>query len=65
MVSEKHTNFIIHNPDYHGEVLTEDFIKLTNIIKNKVLQEQNINLELEVKIIDFWQYIWFNIMINR
>ena len=50
MVSEKHTNFIVHNPDYNQEILTNDFIELTNLIKDKVLKEQNILLELEVKV---------------
>lgn len=52
MMSEKHTNFIIHNPDYE-EAKTQDFIELTNIIKEKVFKEQNIQLELEVQIIDY------------
>jgi UDP-N-acetylmuramate dehydrogenase len=53
MVSEKHTNFIVHNPYYNGEIKTEDFIQLTNIIKKKVLEEQNIKLELEVKFVSY------------
>jgi UDP-N-acetylmuramate dehydrogenase len=53
MVSEKHTNFIVHNPDYNEEIQTKHFVELTNIITQKVLKEQNIQLELEVKIVPF------------
>jgi UDP-N-acetylmuramate dehydrogenase len=53
MMSEKHTNFIIHNPDYTEETKTEDFLELVNIIKKKVFEEQGVVLNLEVQIIDF------------
>jgi UDP-N-acetylmuramate dehydrogenase len=52
MISEKHTNFIIHNPDY-DEAKTEDFLELVNIIKKKVLEEQGVDLKLEVQVIDY------------
>lgn len=47
-VSEKHCNFITHNEDYTQEVKTEDFLELVEIIKKKVLEISNIQLELEV-----------------
>lgn len=53
MVSFKHTNFIIHNDRYEGQVKSEDFVELTEIIKEKVRREQNIPLELEVKVVAF------------
>lgn len=53
MMSEKHTNFIIHNLDYKGEPQTKDFLELVNIITKKVLIDSGIHLELEVQIIDY------------
>jgi UDP-N-acetylmuramate dehydrogenase len=52
MVSDKHTNFILHNPDYIN-IKSQDFIELTEIIKEKVLKDFNILLSLEVQIIDY------------
>ena len=46
-ISKKHANFIIN----HGNAKSEQIYKLINIMKNKVNQEFNIKLELEVKIL--------------
>jgi UDP-N-acetylmuramate dehydrogenase len=51
MVSDKHTNFIIHNPEHMGEVKSQDFVELTQMIKEKVFEKTLIHLELEAKII--------------
>lgn len=51
MVSEKHSNFIIHNPDFQGEPKSIDFIELTDLIKAKVLADSNVRLELEAKVV--------------
>ena len=46
-VSEKHANFIINK----GNATSEDVIKLIEIIKDKVKQEFNVDLELEQVIV--------------
>lgn len=46
-VSEKHCGFVINT----GDAKASDVIELTNEIKKKVLEEKNISLELEVKMI--------------
>ena len=46
-ISKKHANFIIN----HGNAKSEQIYKLINIMKNKVNQEFNIKLELEVKML--------------
>ena len=46
-ISKKHANFIIN----HGNASSDDIIKLIVIIKNKVKDKFNVNLELEVKIL--------------
>lgn len=53
MVSEKHTNFIVHNPEYEGEVSSKDFLELVELIKSQVLEKLGILLVLEVKVIDY------------
>lgn len=47
MVSEKHANFIINT----HKATSSDIIKLINIIKKKVKEENNIDLELEQVIV--------------
>lgn len=52
MISSKHTNFIVHNPNYNIEnILSNDFIFLTKLVQEKVLEKFSISLELEVQII--------------
>ena len=46
-ISTKHANFIIN----HGKAKSHDIICLVNIIKNKVREKFNINLELEIKLL--------------
>jgi len=46
-ISTKHANFIIN----HGNAKSDQIYKLINIMKNKVEEKFNINLELEVKIL--------------
>ena len=46
-VSEKHANFIINK----GNATSEDVTKLIEIIKDKVKQEFNVDLELEQVIV--------------
>ena len=46
-MSDKHANFIINK----GNATSEDVIKLIEIIKDKVKQEFNVDLELEQVIV--------------
>jgi len=46
-VSQKHANFIINR----GHASSEDVLKLIDMIKKKVMDNYNISLELEIKII--------------
>lgn len=46
-VSEKHANFIINR----GKASCEDVMKLVDMIRKKVMDNYNISLELEIKII--------------
>lgn len=46
-VSEKHCGFVINK----GNATSSDVLELTNIIKEKVLNKDNISLELEVKLL--------------
>jgi UDP-N-acetylmuramate dehydrogenase len=46
-VSRKHANFIINR----GRASCEDVLKLVDIIKEKVMENYNISLELEIKIV--------------
>lgn len=48
-ISDHHANFFIN----HGNATSNDIIKLIKIAKEKVLNQFNINLELEVKLIGF------------
>ena len=51
-ISTKHANFIIN----HGKAKSEQIYKLINIMKNKVMKEFNIKLELEIKFLG--EIIW-------
>jgi UDP-N-acetylmuramate dehydrogenase len=46
-VSLKHANFIINK----GQASCEDVLKLVDVIKKKVMDNYNISLELEIKVI--------------
>ncbi|MDO8536401.1 MAG: UDP-N-acetylmuramate dehydrogenase [Candidatus Omnitrophota bacterium] len=46
-VSRKHANFIVNN----GQASCEDVLKLVEVIKKQVLDNYNISLELEIKIV--------------
>ena len=46
-ISTKHANFIIN----HGSAKSKDIMNLIQIIKNKVKEKFNINLELEIKLL--------------
>lgn len=48
-ISTKHANFIIN----HGNASSDDIIELIKIIKQKVLNQFQINLELEVRLMGF------------
>ena len=48
-ISQKHANFIIN----HGNASSNDILELIKIIKEKVLVQFQINLELEVKLMGF------------
>ena len=50
-ISTKHANFIIN----HGNASSNDIIKLIKIIKNKVKEKFNIDLNLEIKLIGFFK----------
>jgi len=48
-ISDHHANFFVN----HGNATSEDIIQLIQIAKEKVLNQFNINLELEIKLIGF------------
>jgi len=48
-ISIKHANFIIN----HGKASSNEVLKLIKIIKNKVKEQFNINLKLEIKLLGF------------
>ena len=50
-ISTKHANFIIN----HGNASSNDIINLIKIIKNKVKEKFNIDLDLEIKLIGFFK----------
>jgi UDP-N-acetylmuramate dehydrogenase len=54
-ISDHHANFFIN----HGNAKAEDVIELIKIAKEKVLNQFNINLELEVKLIGFSHMEYF------
>ncbi len=47
MVSEKHAGFVVNT----GDATCDDILLLCDIIKDTILREKNISLELEVKVI--------------
>ena len=49
-ISTKHANFIIN----HGDASSDDILKLITIIKSTVKKNFDINLELEVKLLGFF-----------
>lgn len=51
-ISTKHANFIIN----HGNASSSDIINLIKIIKNKVKEKFNIELNLEIKLIGFFKH---------
>ena len=50
-ISTKHANFIIN----HGNASSNDIINLIKVIKNKVKEKFNIDLNLEIKLIGFFK----------
>ena len=48
-ISIKHANFIVN----HGQASSQDILKLIKLIKSKVKQQFNVNLQLEVKLLGF------------
>ena len=49
-ISTKHANYIIN----HGDASSDDILKLITIIKSTVKKNFDINLELEVKLLGFF-----------
>lgn len=53
-ISTKHANFIIN----HGKAKSKDILYLIKIIKNKVKEKFDIDLELEIKLLGIQEWYW-------